>query len=119
MTILNRYLQIKNKIQELRENMRAIEESPDFQREKDFLNKLRDLMNEYGKTTGEVIVTLSPKNDDKETNTKRRRKRKLKIYKHPETGDVVETRGGNNKTLKVWKAQYGSEIVDSWLIEEK
>ncbi|WP_425283473.1 hypothetical protein [Halomonas daqiaonensis] len=29
-----------------------------------------------------------------------RAKRKLKIYKHPNTGEVVETRGGNQKTLK-------------------
>jgi hypothetical protein len=27
----------------------------------------------------------------------------------------VETKGGNHKTLKEWKAKYGSDKVESWL----
>jgi hypothetical protein len=39
----------------------------------------------------------------------------VKVYKNPESGEVVETKGGNHKTLKEWKAKYGSEKVESWL----
>lgn len=39
----------------------------------------------------------------------------LKIYKKPHTGEVVETNGGNHKTLKEWKAEHGSATVESWL----
>jgi hypothetical protein len=39
----------------------------------------------------------------------------VKIYKNPDTGELVETKGGNHITLKEWKAEYGSETVGSWL----
>jgi hypothetical protein len=41
--------------------------------------------------------------------------RQVKIYKNPHTGEVVETKGGNHKTLKEWKAEHGSATVESWL----
>lgn len=44
-----------------------------------------------------------------------RRARALKVYKNPNNGEVVETKGGNHKVLKAWKEQYGSETVESWL----
>jgi hypothetical protein len=41
--------------------------------------------------------------------------RQVNIYKNPHTGEVVETKGGNHKTLKEWKAEHGSATVKSWL----
>ncbi len=40
--------------------------------------------------------------------------RKVKQYKNPHTGEVIETKGGNHKTLKEWKAEWGPEAVESW-----
>jgi hypothetical protein len=31
--------------------------------------------------------------------------------------EVVETKGGNHKVLKEWKAEYGSDTVESWLAQ--
>lgn len=45
-----------------------------------------------------------------------RAKRKLKIYKNLNTGEVVETCGGNHKTLKAWKDEHGAETVESWVV---
>src|SRR5690606_5257047 len=42
------------------------------------------------------------------------RARKVKQYKNPNTGETIETKGGNHKTLKSWKEQYGAETVESW-----
>jgi hypothetical protein len=39
----------------------------------------------------------------------------FKVYKNPHTGEVVETKGGNHNQLKEWKAEHGSETVESWL----
>jgi len=39
----------------------------------------------------------------------------VEVNKTPHAGDVVETKGGNHKTLKEWKAKYGSDTVESWL----
>lgn len=49
---------------------------------------------------------------------KKRRARAMKVYTNPNDGSIVETKGGNNKTLKAWKAQYGSETVESWLKQD-
>jgi hypothetical protein len=43
--------------------------------------------------------------------------RSVKVYKNPHSGEVVETKGGNHKVLKEWKAEYASEQVESWLSE--
>ncbi|QFT86794.1 hypothetical protein FIU88_17755 (plasmid) [Halomonas sp. THAF12] len=119
MSMLSRYSQLEQEAAEIRKKLQALEESPQFQQEKEFLDKLKSLMNEYDKSPGEVISTLAPEPTSESPSIKRRKKRKLKVYKNPETGEVVETRGGNQKTLKAWKDQYGSETVDSWIIEEK
>jgi hypothetical protein len=37
------------------------------------------------------------------------------VYKNPETGETVESKGGNHKVLKAWKEQYGAEQVEGWL----
>jgi hypothetical protein len=39
----------------------------------------------------------------------------VKQYKNPHNGEVIETKGGNHKLLKEWKAQYGAEEVESWV----
>lgn len=46
---------------------------------------------------------------------KKRRARSVKTYINPHDNSRVETKGGNNKTLKSWKRQYGAETVESWL----
>ncbi len=119
MSMLSRYFQLEQEVTAIRKKMQAIEESPQFQKEKEFQDKLKALMNEYDKSPGEIISALAPDPTSVSASSTRRKKRKLKIYKNPETGEVVETRGGNQKTLKAWKDQYGSEAVESWVIEEK
>jgi hypothetical protein len=44
-----------------------------------------------------------------------RKPRQVKVYKNPESGEVEETKGGNHKTLKEWKAKYGADKVESWM----
>jgi uncharacterized protein YhaN len=46
---------------------------------------------------------------------RKRRARSVKIYRNPHNGEIVETKGGNHKTLKAWKAEHGSATVESWL----
>ncbi|MGE8457076.1 MAG: H-NS histone, partial [Pseudomonas alloputida] len=33
---------------------------------------------------------------------------------NPHNGEVIETKGGNHKTLKEWKATWGGDVVESW-----
>jgi hypothetical protein len=46
---------------------------------------------------------------------KSRKPRELKRYKDPHSGEVVETKGGNHRTLKAWKQEFGGDTVESWL----
>jgi hypothetical protein len=34
---------------------------------------------------------------------------------NPDAGEIFETKGGNHKGLKEWKAEHGSATVESWL----
>lgn len=43
-----------------------------------------------------------------------RRQRQIKVYKNPETGEIVKTKSGNHKVLKAWKELYGAEKVKAW-----
>ena len=43
-----------------------------------------------------------------------KRTRKVKQYKNPHTGETIETKGGNHKTLKEWKATWGGDTVEGW-----
>lgn len=40
-----------------------------------------------------------------------------KIFKNPHTGEVVETRGHNHKTLNAWRDEYGSDTVANWEVK--
>ncbi|MBB4861437.1 hypothetical protein HNP46_000248 [Pseudomonas nitritireducens] len=40
--------------------------------------------------------------------------RATKVYKNPHNGETIETKGGNHKGLKEWKAKWGAEAVESW-----
>ncbi|MDI5891804.1 DNA binding protein [Halomonas sp. LR5S20] len=105
-------------MKELAEKLKKMEEDPRLQAEIEFKNQLEALMKEYDKSAADVLSLLRPDSagDSGQKGQGQRRKRKLKIYKNPNTGEVVETRGGNQKTLKAWKEEHGDETVESWLV---
>ncbi|MDF3843029.1 DNA binding protein [Pseudomonas citronellolis] len=92
-----------------------------LKKEIEFEEKLKGLMGEYDKSLRDVIALLDP--DYGRESVRRgphagqstRRARVVKVYKNPHTGEVVETKGGNHKVLKTWKAEYGNDVVESWL----
>lgn len=91
-----------------------------LKREIEFETKLRDLLATHGYSLRDVINILDPHATSRkgapvvpEKGT--RRPRSVKVYKNPHSGEVVETKGGNHKTLKEWKGQYGSDEVESWV----
>ena len=78
-------------------------------------------MGTYGKSLKDIIALLDP--DAKLNKAPRgaavkpagtKRARKVKQYKNPHNGEIIETKGGNHKTLKEWKAKWGGDVVESW-----
>lgn len=94
-----------------------------LKKEIEFETKLRDLLAKHGYSLRDVINILDPQAGSRKgaavaADTKGTRKpRSVKVYKNPHSGEVVETKGGNHKTLKAWKAEHGSDVVESWLAQ--
>lgn len=118
MSMLQEYRQIEETIRELNERLQSLKNDDKLKKEIEFEEKLRSLMGQYNKSLKDVVAILDPDNkvaSGKKASTGTKRARKIKQYKNPNTGEVIETKGGNHKTLKAWKEQYGSDKVESWM----
>jgi|TARA_R110000782_G_scaffold27615_3_gene69717 hypothetical protein len=119
MSALQEFRTLQQTIRELTERMNSLSNDTKLKQEIEFEEKLRTLMAEYNKSLKDVVVILDP--DSKLANVKTtktgatKRARKVKQYKNPHTGEMIETKGGNHKELKAWKEKYGSDTVESWV----
>ncbi|MFK3768311.1 histone-like nucleoid-structuring protein, MvaT/MvaU family [Pseudomonas putida] len=100
--------------------LEAMKGSSELQKEIEFETKLRDLLSKYGFSLRDIIDILDPQARRRAAapaiaEKSPRRARQVKQYKNPHSGEVIETKGGNHKRLKEWKAEYGSDEVESWL----
>lgn len=120
MSLINEYRATEEAIKELQERLKNLSQDDKLKKELEFEGKLRTLMGEYQKSLRDIIAMLDP--DAKVSKAPRagtkatgvKRARKVKQYKNPHTGEVIETKGGNHKTLKEWKAKWTSDVVESW-----
>ena len=119
--IINDYRETKKTLQELQERLEAMQKDTRLAKELEFEDKLRALMADYSKSLQDIIQIIDPTVNAAPTastvnkNGAPRRPRKTKRYNNPHTGDVIETKGGNHKELKEWKAKWGNDTVESWM----
>lgn len=121
MSKLAEFRQLERHLAEQLAALETMKNDKGLEKEIEFEGKLRGLLGQYGKSLKDIISILDPHTSIKAgkgiaapTQTTRK-PRSVKVYKNPHTGEVVETKGGNHKTLKEWKAKHGSETVESWL----
>ncbi|MFY0993235.1 MULTISPECIES: histone-like nucleoid-structuring protein, MvaT/MvaU family [Pseudomonas] len=99
--------------------LEAMKGSSELQKEIEFETKLRNLLAEYDSSLRDVINILDPQASQRQApnavEKKPRRERKVKQYKNPHNGEIIETKGGNHRLLKEWKAEYGSDEVETWV----
>jgi hypothetical protein len=120
MSKLAEFRQLEKHLAEQLQALEALKGDAGLKKEIEFETKLRALLAEYGYSLPNVINLLDPQAGRRrapavESKSGSRKPRQVKSYKNPHTGEVVETKGGNHKTLKEWKAEYGSDTVESWL----
>ena len=119
MSKLAEFRQLEKHLAEQLQALEALKGDAGLQKEIDFEKKLRDLLAKFGYSLKDVINMLDPQAGRRapaaQSQSGTRKPRQVKVYKNPHTGEMVETKGGNHKTLKEWKAEYGSDIVESWL----
>lgn len=121
MSKLAEFRQLERHLAERLAALEAMKGDEGLEQEIEFETKLRALLGEYNKGFKDVIAIIDPQAGAKAGRApvaplkSTRKARAVKMYKNPHTGEMVETKGGNHKTLKAWKAEYGSETVESWL----
>lgn len=119
MSIISKYRTTKEAIKELQQQLEALERNEELKKEMEFEEKLQSLMAEYGKSLRDINALLDPQSQNTNTSTQSRstrRTRKTKRYTNPHTNEVIETKGGNHKQLKEWKATYGGSTVEGWVV---
>ncbi|TCV62786.1 histone-like nucleoid-structuring protein, MvaT/MvaU family [Pseudomonas fluorescens] len=117
MSLINEYRSTEENIKELQRRLGELSSDERLQAELEFERKLRGLMGQYNKSLRDIILLLDPQ-ALKRLGAKpiaQRRRRVVKVYKNPHTGETVQTKGGNHKILKSWKEKHGAGEVEKWL----
>lgn len=120
MSRLAEFRKLEQRLAQQLAELESMKSDSGLKKEMEFEGKLRTLLAEYGFSLKDVINLLDPQGHrapSVESKISSRRPRLVKIYKNPHTGEIVETKGGNHKTLKDWKATHGAATVESWLIK--
>ena len=121
MSILANYREKEEMLRKLTEEMNKLKENPELKKELSFKEEVQSLLNKHERSVSDlaVIFGLNQTAATAKSGRGNRRTRKLKVYVNPNTQETIETRGGNHKELKEWKAEYGSDLVESWVTEER
>jgi hypothetical protein len=119
MSKLAEYRQLEKHLAERLQALEALKGDEGLKKEIEFETKLRKLLEHYGFSLKHIINLLDPQPTARRQATApaaiTRKPRELKVYKNPNTGEVIETKGGNHKALKEWKAEHGANVVEGWL----
>lgn len=120
MSRLAEFRQLEQQLAAQLAELETLKGSSELQKEIKFESELRDLLAQYGYSLRDIINILDPQASRRvaapvAVEKAPRRERQVKQYKNPYNGEIIETKGGNHKLLKEWKAQYGADEVESWL----
>jgi len=119
MSRLFEYRTLESELEQQLAKLKGIKGDPSLVQEMEFETKLRELLTAYGKGLRDIIALLDPGRPGRAVGNgaekRTRRPRQTKVYRNPLTGEVVESKGGNNKLLGAWKAQFGHDEVESWV----
>ncbi len=122
MSRLAEFRQLEQQLAAQLAELEALKGSSELQAEIQFETKLRGLLDEYGYSLRDIINIIDPQASRRvaapvAAEKAPRRARQVKQYKNPHNGEIIETKGGNHKLLKEWKAEYGSDVVEGWLAQ--
>ncbi|MBK5513747.1 histone-like nucleoid-structuring protein, MvaT/MvaU family [Pseudomonas sp. TH15] len=119
MSKLAEYRQLEKHLAEQLQALEALKGDAALKKEIEFETKLRELLDHYSFSLKHIISVLDPEGSSRRQSLLQtagsRKPRELKTYKNPHTGEMVQTKGGNHKTLKEWKTKHGADEVESWL----
>ncbi|MDP9653512.1 UNVERIFIED_ORG: hypothetical protein J2W87_001421 [Pseudomonas putida] len=118
MSRLAEFRQLEQQLASQLAELEAMKNDSGLKKEIEFETKLRALLAEYGYSLKNVINLLDPQAGRRAPAAVAakgaRKPRNVKVYKNPNTGEVIETKGGNHRQLKEWKTEFGADAVESW-----
>lgn len=119
MSKLAEYRQLEKHLAEQLQALEVLKGDDGLKKEIEFETKLRKLLEHYGFSLKHIVNLLDPQTTAQRKPSvpagSKRKQRELKVYKNPHTGELIETKGGNHKGLKEWKAKHGAAEVEGWL----
>ena len=121
MNVSSKKAALEQQLAQIEKELKSIERSAAFKKETAVSKALNNLMRKHGCSKNDLISILQgdstePSKRSSASSSRTRKPRKLKIFKNPNTGETVETRGGNHKVLKAWKSEYSLANIDEWLV---
>lgn len=118
MSRLAEFRQLEKHLAEQLAALEAMKGDEGLKKEVEFETKLRALLAEYSYSLRNVIAILDPQASSRPPAASApkatRKARGVKIYKNPNSGELIETKGGNHRQLKEWKNEFGADVVESW-----
>lgn len=120
MTTIQEYQKLKSQLAALEARLEILRENQALQKDLEFYKKLHSLLTDYEKSPLDVVSMIIPSFASAKAKSQlqkptQHRTRKTKTYINPRSGERIETKGGNHRTLKAWKLEHGNETVESWL----
>ena len=131
---MSKLLEFRKAEEALRRQLALLEDmkkDKELSHEMEFENSLKALIAEFGYSPRQAVAILQPQpvdipqlhlsgvqNKPAADSSPKRRQRRLQVWKNPHTGEVLETKSGNNKQLKAWKAEFGESAVAGWLQQD-
>lgn len=113
---------LKQEQDRINQQLAALEEDANFRRDKACKEAIQKVLEEHEKTPQELlslfpeivaVATQKKASSHKQPATQR----PLIRYTHPETREIVESRGLNKKVLQDWIKEHDIETVKSWGVE--
>lgn len=119
MSEINKFRELERKLALELEKLDSMKSDKGVQTDLEFENKLKALVRDSGLPKKTVLSLVDPARypyaEVAEPEVKARKTRVEKVFVNPHTSEVIKTKGGNNKTLKLWKERYGANVVESWI----
>ncbi|MCG6659839.1 H-NS histone family protein [Halomonas campisalis] len=117
---ISRYEQLKQERELLDKQMEDLEKDEAFKNDMACKRDIEQFLEGYGKTPNDLprlFPEIAPNASSPKrtrTSTKPKTRRPLIRYTHPTTGETVESRGLNHKTLQEWIKENDIETVKGW-----
>lgn len=116
--LINTYRQKEQLFRQLQKELQELEARDDLKKELEFKSAIEEVMARFDKTERELVQLFSNTSSTTEAGEepRTRRKRTARKYKNPNTGEIIEVRGGRQRNYQSWIQLYGKDVVKSWAI---